>query len=77
MAELLIMSLDKAYLPVVCSDKASIALRLVVSLIVYSRRQCTRSSSPVVVGYNIEIVIKGGLRLLVDNTEDLVNSREP
>ena len=59
------------------SNETGIGFRFIVAPVVNPRRQCTISTCPVVVRDEVEVLVEGSLRLFVDDTEDLVNSRYP
>jgi hypothetical protein len=59
------------------ADEPGVAFRLTVASVWNGRRQSTIATSPVVVGDEIEVLIEACLRLLPDDTEDLVDSKIP
>ena len=59
------------------SNETGIGFRFIVAPVVNPRGQCTISTCPVVVRDEVEVLVEGSLRLFVDDTEDLVNSRYP
>lgn len=58
-------------------DHSSVRLGLSIPSIDHPRRQCTTATCPVEVRDSVEIFVKGGLGLLVDDAEDLVDSSKP
>jgi hypothetical protein len=62
---------------VVRANHTSVSLGLAIASIIYCTRKGAGQPSPVVVRDEIPISIKGSLRLLVNDTEDLVNCGEP
>lgn len=59
------------------NDESSVSLWLAVAFIYDSRRECSRTTSPVVVRYNIVVLVKSALGLLVDDAENLVDCAVP
>ena len=58
-------------------DHTSVPLGLAITSIVYCASKGARQACPVVVRDEVPVSIKGSLRLLVNDTEDLVNCGEP
>jgi len=59
------------------THQACKGLGLAISVIINHRRQCTSLPGPIVEGYQIEVLIEGGSRLFIDNSENLINCCPP
>jgi hypothetical protein len=63
--------------PMVGAYKPRVCLRLAVATVVNGGREGSVTPSPVVKRDPIEVLVKGTLRLFIDNTEDLANGGMP
>lgn len=62
----------------VCANHTSVGFRLTITIVINRwRERSARGTSPVVVRNEIVIFVPTSLRLLVDDSEDLVNSIIP
>lgn len=63
--------------PVMSAYHSRVPFRFSISVVEHPRRERAGAAGPVVVRDVVVIVVKGRLRLFINNTEDLVDSREP